>query len=72
MNMKRWWRSEAKPSDLHLGLLMLGLKPGQPIHFDQATKTWLPPTGPAVQIWLSMTRTRGIITRPRLSMESAT
>ena len=44
-------RSEAKPSDLHLGLLMLGLKPGQPIHFDQATKTRLPPTGPAVQIW---------------------
>jgi hypothetical protein len=43
--------TDAKPSDLHLGLLMLGLKPGEPIHFDPATKTWHPPTGPAVQIW---------------------
>jgi hypothetical protein len=43
--------TEAKPSNLHLALLMLGLKPGRPIHYDEATKTWLPPTGPAVQIW---------------------
>jgi hypothetical protein len=44
-------RSDAKPSDLHLALLMLGLKPGQPVHYSEATKSWLPPTGPAVSIW---------------------
>jgi hypothetical protein len=44
-------RSEVKPSDLHLGLLMIGLKPGQPLHYIEETKTWIPPTGPAVRIW---------------------
>jgi hypothetical protein len=44
-------RSDAKPSNLHLALLMIGLKPGEPLHFIEETKTWAPPTGPAVQIW---------------------
>jgi len=43
-------RSEVKPSDLHLALLMLGMKPGQPIHFSEATRQWFPPTGPPLQI----------------------
>lgn len=44
-------RTEAKPSDLHLALLMIGLKSGTPIHYDEATKAWLPPTGAAVDVW---------------------
>lgn len=44
-------RSEVKPSDLHLALLMVGLTPGQPVHYSEATKTWLPPSGPPVNVW---------------------
>lgn len=49
-------RSDAKPSDLHLALLMLGLKPGQPVSYSEATKTWSPPTGPPVHIWFEYDR----------------
>ena len=44
-------RSEVKPSDLHLALLMVGLKPGEPVRYSEATKAWLPPTGPPVDVW---------------------
>src|SRR4051794_39576982 len=44
-------RSDAKPSDMHLALLMIGLKPGEPVHYSESTKTWLPPTGPPIVIW---------------------
>ncbi len=44
-------RSEVKPSDLHLALLIIGLKPGQCVHYSESTKTWQPPTGPPVDIW---------------------
>jgi hypothetical protein len=43
--------TDARPSDLHLALLMIGLKPGEPLHFVEATKKWIPPTGAPVQIW---------------------
>ncbi len=43
-------RTEARPSDLHLALLMLGLKPGEPIHYSETEKAWLPPTGPLIKI----------------------
>jgi hypothetical protein len=44
-------RSDVKPSDLHLALLMIGLAPGQPIHYSESTKAWLPPSGAPVDIW---------------------
>src|SRR5947209_3510920 len=44
-------RSDAKPSDVHLALLMLGLKPGEPVRYSESTKTWLPPSGPPIVIW---------------------
>ncbi len=44
-------RSAVKPSDLHLALLMVGLKPGQPVRYSEAAKTWLPPEGPPVDVW---------------------
>jgi len=43
-------RTAAKPSDIHFGLLMLGLKPGEPAHYSQATNQWFPPTGPPLHI----------------------
>ena len=44
-------RSAVKASDLHLALLMVGLTPGQPVHYSEAAKTWLPPSGPPVDVW---------------------
>jgi hypothetical protein len=35
---------------VHLGLLMLGLKCGEPAHYSAAEKRWIPPTGDAMQI----------------------
>ena len=42
--------TDAKPSDLHLALLMIGMTPGSPVRYVEATNTWLPPSGPAVDI----------------------
>ena len=44
-------RSDVKPSDLHLALLLVGAVAGQPIHYSEATKTWLPPAGGPIDIW---------------------
>jgi hypothetical protein len=49
-------RSEVRPSNLHLALLMIGLKPGEPIHYSDSTQTWRPPTGPGVDIWFEYTK----------------
>ena len=43
-------RTDALPSQVHEGLLMIGLKAGQPIHFDATTKAWVPPSGDRVRI----------------------
>ncbi len=43
-------RTEARPSDIHTGLLMLGMKPGSPVRYIEAEKKWLPPTGDGVKI----------------------
>ncbi len=42
--------SKVKPSHLHAALLMLGLKPGEPVHFSEAKNAWIPPSGPPIQI----------------------
>jgi hypothetical protein len=44
-------RSSVKPSHVHLGLLMLGLEPGEPVHYSKAADKWLPPHGPPLQIF---------------------
>jgi hypothetical protein len=44
-------RSPVQPSHLHLGLLMLGLQPGEPVHYSKAADKWLPPHGPPLQIF---------------------
>lgn len=43
-------RTAAKPSHIHTALLAVGLKPGQPLTFLDATKKWLPPQGPPLQM----------------------
>ena len=43
-------RTLVKPSGIHFGLLALGLTPGEPAHYVQATNTWFPPTGPGLKI----------------------
>ncbi|MGH7215553.1 MAG: YdjY domain-containing protein [Tepidisphaeraceae bacterium] len=43
-------RTGAKPSDIHLALLMLGLEPGKPVNYAPAAQKWLPPHGPPLHI----------------------
>ncbi len=42
--------SQAKPSNLHLALLMLGLTPGAPAHRSDDLQQWFPPHGPALKM----------------------
>jgi len=49
-------RSPAKPSHVHLALVMIGLAPGSPVHYSEATKQWLPPHGPPLQITMEYER----------------
>jgi hypothetical protein len=48
-------RSPVLPSHVHLGLLMLGLQPGEPVHYSKAADKWLPPHGPPLQIFCEWT-----------------
>ena len=48
-------RSQVMPSHLHLGLLMLGLQPGEPVRYSKAADKWLPPHGPPIQIFCEWT-----------------
>jgi hypothetical protein len=43
-------RSKVKPSNLHLALLMIGMQPGKPVSYSEATKKWTPPHGPPLNI----------------------
>jgi len=43
-------RSEARPSHLHLALVMLGLTPGQGVHYDEREKKWIEPSGPPLKL----------------------
>jgi len=48
-------RTQAKPSHVHLAMLMLGLQPGEPVRFSKAADKWLPPHGPPLQIFCEWT-----------------
>jgi biopolymer transport protein ExbD len=43
-------RTRARPSHIHLALLMLGLQPGEPVKFSEAAQRWFPPHGPPLHI----------------------
>lgn len=45
-------RTAARPSDIHLGLLMLGLQPGKPFFYSEPAKRWFAPSGPPLRLTL--------------------
>lgn len=49
-------RTPAKPSDIHIALLMLGLEPGEPVRFSEATGKWIAPTGPPLRVSVEFSR----------------
>jgi len=57
-------RSRVRPSHLHAALLMLGLKPGEPVHFSEAAQKWLPPHGPPLQLAVSFEKNGKTVTLP--------
>ena len=57
-------RTSAKPSNIHLALLMVGLTPGEPVRYSAAADKWLPPEGPPVQISAQFTRENQLVTVP--------
>ena len=57
-------RSAVKPSHLHMAMLMIGLKPGEPVHYSPSTKKWFPPSGPPVQISVEYERDGKTVSYP--------
>jgi hypothetical protein len=57
-------RTRARPSHIHLALLMLGLEPGQPVRYSEAAKKWFPPHGPPLNIHLAFERDGKTVTLP--------
>jgi hypothetical protein len=57
-------RSKVKPSHLHAALLMLGLKPGEPVRFSEAANKWLPPHGPPLQLSVEFDKDGQRVTLP--------
>ncbi|HET6248001.1 MAG TPA: YdjY domain-containing protein [Tepidisphaeraceae bacterium] len=57
-------RTPAKPSDIQIGLLAIGLKPGKPITYSEALMKWLPPQGPPLHISVQFEKDGKKITYP--------
>jgi len=57
-------RSEVKPSDLHMALLAIGLKPGEPVHYSESLKKWFPPTGPPLHMTMEYEKDGKIVQDP--------
>lgn len=57
-------RSEAKPSHIHLALIMLGLEPGEPVKFSEQTKRWMPPHGPPLNLSVEFEKDGKLVTWP--------
>ncbi len=57
-------RSRAKPSHVHLALLMIGAKAGKPAHFDEQAKRMLPPEGSPVRLTCVFDRDGKSVTYP--------
>src|SRR5947209_1048587 len=57
-------RSEVKPSDLHMALLAIGLKPGEPVHYSESLKKWFPPTGPPLHMTMEYEKDGKIVRDP--------
>ncbi|HWE03136.1 MAG TPA: YdjY domain-containing protein [Tepidisphaeraceae bacterium] len=57
-------RTSAKPSDIHIGLLAIGLKPGKPITYSEATNKWTPPQGPPLHLSVEYEKDGKTVTYP--------
>lgn len=56
--------SRVKPSHLHLALLMIGLQPGNSLHYDKVKETWVLPKGPALDINIEWTKDGKTVSYP--------
>lgn len=57
-------RTRAKPSHIHLALLMLGLEPGEPIRYVEASNKWLAPHGPPLHVTAEFTKDGKLMSIP--------
>jgi hypothetical protein len=57
-------RSEARPSHLHLALLIIGLTPGQGVHYDEEAKKWVPPSGAPMKLSVEFEKAGKLVTLP--------
>jgi hypothetical protein len=56
-------RTDAKPSHIHAGLLMLGLQPGSPVRYVQSSNSWVAPFGPPLRVSVEFKNKAGDIVR---------
>ena len=57
-------RSRARPSHLHLALVMLGLQPGRGVHYDHDKKKWIEPSGPPLKMTVEFEKAGKLVTMP--------
>jgi hypothetical protein len=57
-------RSAVRPSDMHAALLAIGLKPGEPMSYSEASKKWFPPHGPPLSIGVEFEKAGKKVTYP--------
>jgi hypothetical protein len=57
-------RSKVKPSHLHAALLLIGLKPGEPVRYSESLNKWLPPHGPPLQMTVVFEKDGKTVTLP--------
>ena len=57
-------RTSAKPSNIHLALLMLGMEPGEPVKYSEAAKKWMPPHGPPLSITIEFQKDGKLVRMP--------
>jgi hypothetical protein len=57
-------RTRAKPSDIHTGLLMIGLTPGEPLKYSKAANKQFPPHGPPINITMEFEKNGARVSLP--------
>ncbi len=59
-------RTTVRPSEIHAGLLALGLEPGRPARYNEAAGQWMAPSGPPIRIEVEWITPGGTIVRERV------
>ena len=57
-------RTSARPSHIHLALVMLGLQPGEPVKYSEAAQKWFPPHGPPLHLSVEFQKDGQTVTCP--------